>query len=178
MDLFDDTRTFEGKHADILHKYCSANSKDQKIEFLISDHEGNTVDYCIFDNFATCYVVAAALGIANNKKEDVDKSVTSNPANVWGEVIRKNKKKLMRVYYHMMFLETEEQDADSRIKATFSDLKSDDEVKSRQKLFDDYVRGGLTIIDETFKNCKSYEDINDTLIDLIDKYKEILEEND
>lgn len=173
MGMFDSQIVFYGKHAEVFHKYCKQQSSDIKSPFLIDDNDGNSNDFYIFNTNFNCYIVAALLGIINDKKEEIDNNKEIKPASIFADMLTKpvNARTLKRIYQHMVLKNNKEKDADARIKEAFKDL-SDDESKIKQKEFEDYVRGGLTIIDEKFKDCKSYEDICDSLIFLIDDYSE------
>ena len=57
---------------------------------------------------------------------------------------------------------------DDSIKKAFSINKLNEDAE--QEKLEDYVRGGLEIIDEIFSGCKTYEDVANCIIDLKDRY--------
>ena len=99
----------------------------------------------------------------------MDNSKTTNlVANIFLEALDKKRNKLMRIYQHMVLSKDLNLSPDMRIKKAFSHL-SDEECTCEQNRLEDYVRGGLEILDECFSSCHTYEDICNSFHDLMDK---------
>ena len=107
------------------------------------------------------------LGILKNRQADVDKS-TPTYSSIMPEILDKQRANLERMYHHMILAEESGLDADARIKKAFSVKKTDEECDEEQKRLENYVRGGLEIIDEIFGNCKTYEDVCNGMFELRD----------
>lgn len=156
-----------GKYADIIRKYSKDKQGADEQHFLIDDNEGEEKNVYIFENILQCYMCAAMIGIINKKTMPQD-SNRDKTANIFADILFKNRHNLMRIYQHMILSEDNEESIDSVIKRAFSINVSNPDQE--QEKFDGYVRGGLLIIDDWFNNCKSYEDVANQLIDFIYEY--------
>lgn len=164
MPMFKKQIRIFGKHAEIMQKYCRDKGTEQDIPFIITENGENKKNY-IFETRIGIYMVAAMLGIVNKKSVLPDKSSDAS-ATIMVEIIDKQRENLMRIYQHMILSEESITSTDAKIKKAFSIDMSDEECEEAEKHIEDYVRGGLEIIDDIFRNCKSYEDICNSIIEL------------
>lgn len=65
----------------------------------------------------------------------------------------------------MVLSDNSEESTDSKIKKAFS-LIPNEKCDEEQKKLEDFVRGGLEILDEIFGECKTYEDVCNSMYDL------------
>lgn len=157
---------FYGKHALIMQKYCKDKGGEQDVQFVISNNEGKVNEhFYIFETRIEIYMVAAMLGIINRSavEEDNDKKTYSS---IMADMIDRQRKKLERIYQYMILSDDSIESADSKIKKAFSIIPTDEECDIQQHKLENYVRGGLEIIDEYFKNCKTYEDICNAILEM------------
>ena len=103
----------------------------------------------------------------NYRQADVDHS-TETYSTIMAEMVEKQRPNLERMYQHMV-LTLDNADADTRIINAFTINKTDEQWEEEQKRLENYVRGGLEIIDEIFGNCHSYEAICNAIYDLKDQ---------
>ena len=163
--MFDKQIRLYGKHADILKKYSKDKQGENEVRFEVDNNEGSKKTIYIFDSMLQCYMVAAMLGINNKKKAEVD-SDKNKYATIFADIIIKNRSNLQRIYSHMILTDDSIDDVDAKIKKAFSIKSSDSD--SEQDRLDSFVRGGLELIDEYFGNCASYEDVSNSILDLLD----------
>lgn len=164
--MFKKAIRFYGKHAAIMQKYCKDKGGDQQILFPISNNDGKTIDhFYVFETRIQIYMVAAMLGIINKSsiEEDNDKMVYSS---IMADMVDKQRRKLERIYQYMILTDESLGTADAKIKKAFSLISTDEECDSQQHKLENYVRGGLEIIDGYFKDCKTYEDICNAIIEM------------
>ena len=157
---------FYGKHAAIMQKYCKDKGGDQQILFSISNNDGKTNDhFYVFETRIQIYMVAAMLGIIDKLsiEEDNDKTIYSS---IMADMVDKQRKKLERIYQYMILTDDSLGTADAKIKKAFSLTQTDEECDLQQHRLENYVRGGLEIIDGYFKDCKTYEDICNAIIEM------------
>lgn len=69
-----------------------------------------------------------------------------------------------------MILKEESEDVDLRIKKAFSMEKEEEEDKNLQKELDAYMRAGLEIINDYFKDCANYTDLGNELLQFLTDY--------
>lgn len=153
-----------GKHAEILKKYSVDKQAEDQHELFVLDNCGNKKKIHIFDTMIQTYMCAAMLGIINKKQSLPDKSSTTT-ANMFADVVMKNRTFLERIV-QFMILVTEEVEADQKIKAAFT-LNKDEGVL--QERLNSYARGGLELIDECFKECQTYSDIAYAFLTIMDE---------
>ena len=173
MAMFKKSVRFYGKHADIMQKYCKDKGGEQEISFIVSNNSGEQKNVYIFDNRVNIYMVGGMLGILQQRSVDVDRS-TSTYSSIMSDMLEKQRSNLERLYHHMILTENNLLDVNAKIKNAFSVKKTDEEWEKEQMRLENYVRGGLEIIDEIFGNCKSYEDICNAIFDL----KELIDLSD
>ena len=167
--MFRDQVRITGTHAEIMKKYSRDKQGENKYTLLLNDNSGMQVESYIFETMYECYVLAACLGLAYNRKAE---SNTENnaTANVFADKIVSNQRFLNRIFQQMVFCDDTcfGTDIDSKIKMLFDigNMRPEDK-KIGKDLFDSYVRGGLEIINETFKDANSYEDITRSLLKLV-----------
>ena len=168
MAMFKKAIRIFGKHADIMQKYCKDKGGEQDIPFIVSANNGDeSKAIYIFENRIQIYLVAGMLGIIQNRQADVDHS-TETYSTIMAEMVEKQRPNLERMYQHMV-LALDNADADTRIKNAFTINKTDEQWEEEQKRLENYVRGGLEIIDEIFGSCHSYEAICNAIYDLKDQ---------
>jgi len=165
MAMFKKLIRFTGRHADIMQKYCREKGSEQDISFVVSNNTGEMKNIYIFDNRVHIYLVGGMLGIIYKKQSPIDKS-TDTISSIMPEILDKQRQNLERMYHHMVLSEDNNLTADEKIKKAFSINKADEEWDSEQKRLENYVRGGLEIIDEIFSKCQSYEDICNSMFEL------------
>ncbi len=170
MAMFKKQIRFTGKHAEIMQKYCKDKGGDQEIKFTVSNNSGLNKDIYIFENRIDIYLIGGMIGVLEKRKAEIDRS-TSTYATIMVEIIDKYRNHLNRLYQHMILAEDSELDPDTRIKKAFKVQMSDEESEIEQKNLEDYVRGGLEIIDEIFCECKTYEDICNCMFELTERYQ-------
>ncbi len=163
MSMFSKQIRFTGKHAAILQKYSKDKGGDQDIPFKVSNNDGVEKTISLFDTKIQCYMVAAMLGIIKNRTADIDKNLPN--ANIFVDVLNKKRSSLERIYHHMILSENNDDSIDSKVKKAFS-IVPDEKADEEQKKLEDYVRGGLEILDEYFCECKSYEDVCNAMYEL------------
>lgn len=154
-----------GKHALIMQKLCKDKSLEQEYKFIVIDNPDGVY---IFNRRVDCYMTAAMLGIVNQRtaEEDHDKTYKDVDVSIFVDVLEKERPNLERIYEHMIFAENDGLTPEEKVKKAFSYGNSED-WKIEQNRFDDYVRGGLEILDECFMSCDSYESICNKIIDLV-----------
>lgn len=167
MAMFKKLIRFYGKHADIMQKYCKDKGGEQEVPFIVSNNSGEQKNVYIFDNRVHIYMVGGMLGIIKQRYAEVDRS-TPTYSSIMPEMLEKQRPNLERMYHHMILTENNLLGADAKIKAAFSVKKTDEEWDEEQKRLENYVRGGLEIIDEIFSKCKTYEDICNSMFELRD----------
>lgn len=167
MAMFEKLIRFYGKHAYIMQKYCKDKGGEQEVPFIVSNNSGEEKNIYIFDNRVHIYLVGGMLGIIKQRTAEVDHSVQTY-SSVMPEILGKQRANLMRMYHHMVLTENNLLGADAKIKEAFSVKKTDEEWEEQQKKLENYVRGGLEIIDEIFGKCKTYEDVCNAMFDLRD----------
>lgn len=165
--MFDKQIRLYGKHADIIRKYSKDKQGADEQHFIVDNHEGQEKNIYIFENILQCYMVAAMIGIINKKTVPVD-SNRDKTANIFADILIKNRDNLKRIYQHMILSENPEDTVDGTIKRAFS--ISNANAESEESRLEGYVRGGLEIIDEYFSSCTSYEDVANKIMDFLDDY--------
>lgn len=167
MSMFSKQIRFTGRHAAILQKYSKDKGGDQDIPFKVSNNDGLEKTISIFDTKIQCYMVAGMLGIIKNRKSEIDNDKNYPNANIFADVLNKKRASLDRIYHHMILSESSDESIDAKVKKAFS-IVPDDRCDQEQKKLEDYVRGGLEILDELFGECKSYEDVCNAIYELSD----------
>lgn len=165
MGIFQGQIKIIGKHADIMQKYCKEKGSNQDISFRITNNDGESKVFYLFETRINIYMCAGMLGIIYNRKSDVDKS-TSTSSSVMTDMIGKQMENLLIMYRYMVLGRTTDSPND-KIKRAFSLNKTDEEEQKELKELEDYVRGGLEIIDERFKDVKTYDDLAAKIFDLV-----------
>lgn len=168
MSMFKNQIKFVGKHAVILQKYCKDKGSEQDMSFEVSNNSGETKVIYLFETRINCYMVAGMLGILNKRTAEIDndKNITT-VANIFAEVLEKNRSNLERMYHHMILSEDNELSPDAKIKKAFS-IIPDEKCDEEQHKLENFVRGGLEILDEIFSKCKTYEDVCNAMFDIKD----------
>lgn len=167
MAMFKKQIRLYGKHAAIMQKYCSFKGGEQGSPLIISNNDGEQRPFYLFETRVGMYMVGAMLGIICGKQaeEDPDKSVNTT---IMVEMLEKERGNLERVYHHMILAEDSGASADAKIKKAFSIIPTDEKCDAEQCRLENYVRGGVEIIDDIFKDAKNYEDVCNGIIELND----------
>lgn len=161
--MFTSQLLIQGKYADLLKKY-SRDKQGEKITFTVTDNEGDEQEIFLFDNYMQGYMVSAMLGILNRKSigDDGDRS---SEAKIFADMLSKKRGELETIVEFMLLSNTEDS-VDKRIKQAFTvDRENGEQI---EKMVTSYARGGLTIIDEWFNSCKTYEDVANQMILFVD----------
>ena len=165
--MFDKQIRIYGKHADIIRKYSKDKQGSDEQHFLVDDNEGKQKNIYLFENILQCYMCAAMVGISNRKTAEAD-SNKDKTANIFADILFKNRSNLQRIYQHMILSENSEETVDGTIKKAFSINKANADTEEDRVAA--YVRGGLEIIDNYFSSCSSYEDVANKLMDFLDEF--------
>ena len=158
MAMFKKQIRFYGKHAEIMQKFCKNKGTEQDVSFIVSNNTGEDKNIYIFEDRIHIYLVAGMLGIINKRSAPIDRS-SSATSTIMVEILDKQRANLERMYHHMILTENNELSADAKIKDAFSLKKTDEQWEDEQNRLENYVRGGLEIIDSIFGGCHTYEDI-------------------
>lgn len=157
--MFSSQLSIQGKYAELLKKY-SRDKQGEKITFTVTDNGGNKQDIFLFDNYLQGYMVSAMLGILNNKciEDDGDRT---NEARIFADILAKRRSELETIV-QFMILSNVSDSADKRIREAFTINRENGDYL--EKMVTSYARGGLIIIDEAFKDCKTFEDVANKMI--------------
>ena len=167
MALFTKNIKFIGKHAQILQKYCKDKGTENDVTFTLDDGLGNRKISYIFETRLECYMFAIMLGIIEKKQSEEDTTNRNIDSNILVEQLTKKKNELERIYRFMMLSKTDNISNDLKIKQCFS-LVNEENEPDIMKEINSYARGGLEILDEKFSSCQTYEDVMNTLYDLLE----------
>lgn len=167
---------FYGKHADIMRKYSKDKQGADAQHFTVINNSGEKKVIYLFETILQCYMVAAMLGIINKRTAEVDTSKSTSTANIFADILIKNKGYLERIYHHLILSEKGNLTADGIIKKAFT-INKGEQDELEEKRLESYVRGGLEIIDEKFSSCQTYEDVANAIIDLNEDYRVDLDES-
>ena len=166
--MFNKNIRFFGKHAILLKKYSNDKSSSEPVNFIVDNNDGEQVSIYLFDTLLNAYMVCAMIGIIEERKVKSEPSSSPEYATIFTEILQKNRDNLNRIYQHMVLSESSVENIDESIKKAFSINKLNDDEE--QEKLEDYVRGGLEIVDEIFSDCKTYEDVANCIIDLKERY--------
>lgn len=172
--MFKETIKIFGKHADIIKKYSKTSSAKEEILFQVTGLDGELKEVYIFNDYMEAYMIAAMVGIIENRKAEVDDS-TPTSATIFTEVMEHRSHYLKNIVKYMI-LKEESEDVDLRIKKAFSMEKEDEEDKNLQKELDAYMRAGLEIINDYFKDCANYTDLGNELLQFLTDYSLVKED--
>lgn len=176
-NMFKKQIRFFGKHAQIMQKYCKDKGGDQDIPFPISNNDGIVNEhFYIFETRIEIYMVGAMLGILN-KKEAEEEQDTKFYSTIMFDMIEKQRNNLQRIYQYMVLSDDYIDSCDGKIKKAFSIELTEKDCEEQQLKFENFVRGGLEIIDEYFKDCKNYEDVCNALVNMNSSLDDLLVEN-
>lgn len=157
--MFDNQLVIQGKYAELLKKY-SRDKQGEKIIFSVTNNLGEPKEIFIFDNYLQGYMVSAMIGIINRKSLPDDGNRTSE-AKIFADILAKKRGDLDTLIQFML-LTNEEDSANKRVRNAFTiDKENGDQL---EKQLTSYARGGLTIIDEWFNKCATYEDVANQMI--------------
>ncbi len=158
-----------GKHAEYLKRYSRDKQAEEKYEFNVTALNGVTTPIYIFDTMIECYMVAAMIGIIEKRKSSEDKN-KSIYANIMADTVYGRVDILKRISHFMILVDDSlDLSVDGKIKKAFSIDKEDDEQLEEE--MNAYVRGGLEIINEAFKDAETLEDVVNQIAIFFDKYK-------
>lgn len=172
--MFKENIKIFGKHADIMKKYSKTSSAKEEILFQVTGLDGELKEVYIFNDYMEAYMIAAMVGIIENRKASIDNS-TSTSATIFTEVMGHRSEALKTIVKYMI-LTKESENADLKIKKAFSIQRKEEEDIELQKELDSYVRGGLEIIDNYFKNCSNFSDLGNELLHFLTDYSLIDED--
>lgn len=164
--------TITGRHASYLKSLVRKNQKD--------DNQDNAISSAlIYNRYIDVYLNAAIWGILNGRREEADNS-TQDRARIYASALDTEDENCRFMYRLVLLLDQSTKlKADERIDRAFRydslpDKKQ--EFNDNIKIFNSYVRGGLTIMYESFyKNCITKDDY---IFKTFDKLKDLKEEID
>ena len=163
--MFDNQIKLSGKYAEIIKKYSVDKQADEQFKFNVVDNNHNHFNIHIFETMIQTYMVAAMIGIIEGKKIETD-NASKPTATIFEEALSKNKNELNRIVQYMILCEMNGKSVDEKIKNAFSLKKSDNLDKEVTK----YARYGLEVIDNTFNECQTLEDVVNCIIDFRDEF--------
>ena len=166
--MFNNTIKINGKHAYIIKKYSKTSSAKEEILFQVTGLDGELKDVYIFNDYMEAYMIAAMVGIIENKKSNADKVPTPS-ATIFTEVME-HRSRYLKTIVKYMILKEDSEDVDLRIKKAFSLKRNLEEDIELQKELDSYMRGGLEIIDGYFKDCNNFTDLGNQLLQFLQDY--------
>ncbi len=170
--MFSNPIRIYGNYSRIAKKYSKDNSNEKAEPFVLIDVEGKKSierKTYIFDTLLECFMTAMMLGIIADKKEPEDSDKTIY-ATVFADILGKKRATLERIYQHMVLTKYTDLEIDERIKKAFGIIKEEDKKEELENL-KSYMRGGLLIIDNYFKDCKTIEDFCNKIIDFKNSYE-------
>ena len=170
MALFTKNIRFIGKHAQILQKYCKDKGTENDVSFILDDGQGNKKTAYIFETRLECYMFAIMLGIIEKRQSEEDNSNRNIDSNILVEQLTKKRYELERIYHFMILSKSDVSSNDLKIKECFS-LVSEEKEPEVMREINSYARGGLEIIDENFSSCQTYENVMNSLYDLLEYLK-------
>ena len=163
--MFESNLRIYGKHAAILKKYSQDKQAEEQFEFKVLDNDGNSHVIYIFDTMIQAYMVASMIGIIHNEKIDKDEGKEPT-ATIFSEVLTTNRKSLQRIVKFMILTEKEYDDVDPIIKEAFS-INYRENI---EKEITSYARYGFEVIDNYFKDCVTYEDVINAIVNFKNDY--------
>ena len=157
--MFNSQLVIYGKYAELLKKY-SRDKQGEKVPFSVTDNLGKEREIFLFDNYIQGYMVSAMLGIYLRKSLPDDGNRDTD-AKIFAEILTKKKGELDTIVQFMILTE-DEKNIDKKIRNAFAiDRDNGDELEKKVTA---YARGGLSIIDEWFSKCKTYEDVANQIL--------------
>lgn len=165
--MFQEQLVLYGKYANLLKKY-TRDKQGEKVQFIVKDNKGDKKEVFIFDNYLQGYMISSMLGIYLNKSipDDGDRS---SEAKIFAEILIKKKLELETIA-QLMILSNDNGSTDKKIKEAFSIDKPNE--KEIEKSLTSYFRGGITIIDDFFKECDTQEDVANAILMFCQKLDE------
>lgn len=167
--MFSNDIVLYGKHAEMIKKYSRNTSAEEHIELIINDLENKDEPVFLFSDLMECYMVAGMVGIISNKKADKDTSKDIK-ATIFSSVISNRKGYMQRIVKYMILSQYTNENADMLVKKAFSMKRDKDVDKQLEEELHSYVRGGLEILDDYFKNVKDYSDVANVIYQFLDDY--------
>ncbi len=170
--MFSNPIRIYGNYSRIAKKYSKDNSNEKQEPFNLIDVEGKkTIErkIFVFDTLLECFMTSMMIGIIEDKKEPEDSDKTIY-ATVFADILGKKRPTLERIYQHMVLTKYIDLEIDERVKKAFGIVKEEDKKEELENL-KSYMRGGLLIIDDYFKDCKTIEDFCTKIIDFKNKYE-------
>lgn len=77
---------------------------------------------------------------------------------------------MQRIVKYMILSQYTNENADMLVKKAFSMKRDKDVDKQLEEELHSYVRGGLEILDDYFKNVKDYTDVANVIYQFLDDY--------
>lgn len=148
--LFDKEFEFKGKYAD----YC---------RFLKND-------IGLFKTFREAYTTSAIIGYINSTKGQKAAVEKVQPASILPSELAQKRTSLTFIYRLIMLTENNDLSIQELQNRTFRDDSDDthpEKVVANMELFNSYVLGGLEILYNKFKDCKTTKDVVNELNDYL-----------
>lgn len=163
--IFEKDVRFWGRQGLLLKKYSQDRNHIEGSEITVSDVDKTVY---VFETLIECFLVAAMLGVINERTAPVDKS-GGKDATILSSQLLGRRNDIARIVSHMKLATTDGLEPEERIKAAFR-TRSSTEEKEIEELFCTYVAGGLEIIDEYLGTCSSFEEIANSIYKLSSDY--------
>ena len=165
--MFDGDIRLVGKHARILKKYSVSKQGENQVPFMVTDVDGKSHEISLFGTMMQTYLVGCALGIEAKKRSVIDTN-QDEKANIFAEMVVKNRPTFYRLLQVMILTEENELSVNQKIKNSFSvNTINDPNLENRLK---EYALAGLEILDSYFCECKSEEVVVNALLCLNENY--------
>lgn len=154
-DLFDKEYSFRGKHAIIVNKLTAS-----------FDRYRNK----LFNRNLDVYIIAPIIGFLYNRKAKLD-TTSVESTKIFPEQLLNERNNMLFTYRLIIILDKDhESNLDERINKAFRYYGSD-KAKIDEDLYEEYVRGGVEVLEEKLLNAINSED--DYLKNLYDFLDEI-----
>ncbi len=168
--MFNKNLRLTGKHAKILKRYSKDKQAEETQNFTVfSDlptESHKKYDIYLFNTLYDCFITATLIGIIEDRKAESDNSIDVN-ATIFSDKLNASQNEIDRVFKLLVFTKYN-LTLDEKIKKVFTLEKVDDEMD--EKIFLDYTRGGLEIIDEKFSSSQNIRDVLISIKEIIEKY--------
>ena len=151
----------------------------QKITELEKIKEGYE-EYKFMPRFLDTYMIAPLLGVLYNRKEAEDKdSVDGTPVSsrtIFGETLMKQEADLIMIFRMvMLFDQRDTLDLEERVRRAFKDFPNrehNDNHQNNMKLFNEYARGGISLLHEKVtKDAMGFDSYITNYYDFIEEFK-------
>lgn len=167
--MFKNDIVIYGKYAEYLKKYSHGTSSEEQIDFKVNNNVGKQESIYIFETLMDAFLIAAMLGIIENR--EIKYISSGEPkATIFAEKVIKTKKSLDRIIEFMILTDENIKNVDDKVKQTFTVRRTEEEKKMLETRLKGFAQGGLEIINEEFEPCESKEAVIFKINDLCNRY--------